>query len=36
MIQSSLFKEYPTKPGCSAINEKMFWVLSVITLFTAK
>ena len=36
IIQNSLFKDYFMKPACSAIKEKMFCVLPVNSLFTAK
>ena len=36
IIQSNCFKIYFMKPECSAIKEKMFYILTVISLFTAK
>ena len=36
IIKSSLFKVYFMKPKSSALKEKMFYVLSVISLFTSK
>ena len=36
MIQSGLFKEYFMKQEYSAIKEKMFCVISIVSLFTDK